>query len=119
AEFRGRPAFQERLDAIPHQLVIIDKDDVERHIYPLGFLDSGSHGGAGFLVTGDGKANSSLSGVMFHAQQPQSAAPSQRVRRVETPAIVPNFQNSTSTCGLYRDSNRRATGMLHRVLQSL
>src|SRR5205085_7970755 len=81
-------------------------------LVPLG---NGPDGGAGLPIAYDRKVEPHLRGVMFHAQQPQSAAASQRVGRVETAPIIPHFQNSTSTCGLYRDFNRGATGVLYRV----
>src|SRR5215472_2590198 len=56
---------------------------------------------------------------MFHAQQSQAAPGAWNISRIESPPIVPDLQNRAFTCGLYRDFNRGARSMLHRILHSL
>src|SRR5271157_5178149 len=77
------------------------------------------HGRSHLTVAGDGKVQPRLRGIMLHAQQSQPPASTKQVRSVEPLSIITNLQSNSRTCGLYRNFDDRATGMLDGVLDRL
>src|SRR5271157_860420 len=78
-----------------------------------------THRGTRFAIARNRKIQSSLRGVMLHAQQPQPPISAQEIGGVEPLPIIPHLQGRTNTCGLYRDLDHGASGMLDGILNRL
>src|SRR5579871_1255003 len=87
-----------------------------RRLAVFHWFQRGPHQGAALVFAGDRKLQSGLRGVIFHAQEPQAAACTHDIGRIESPPVVSNLQHRSATCGLYRDFDGGASGMLQRIL---